>query len=199
MKRQTEQQLGVVSLWAATPLNPDPFHLSARYQLQKSGIYNSLFHNKTQITLSSCSILFENRIFGKTISCKRLNISEFQGVALRISAINHDIGQYAISINLHHKYEQFCIPLFLAFDMQIVSARIQTWSRRLRLPILLPTPDGNWKQAENRLGLLKIGPPIQRCVKNYIKNRKGLLPGYRETGTLGTERKVYGKELFARN
>ncbi len=197
VKRQTETQ-GVVSLWAATPLNVDPFFLPARYHIRLNGTINRLLKAENKISLSGYSVLIEKKALGKTTAYTRLNISDFSGVALRISMMDSETGAYAVSINLHHEIEEFCIPLHFAFNMNITGARIQTWSRILGLPILLPAIEGGWKMPENRMGSLKIKPAIPRYARDYMHKRKAILPGYRETGKLDPDKKVSGKEMFAR-
>ncbi len=197
MKRQTNIH-GVVSLWKPASLDVSPFDLPGHFMLQRTGLLNRHLNVQDHILIGSHSVLVRRVILGKVISQKRLAMSMFQGIALRISTYGSGDGlYYEISINLHHETESYCIPLYKANDMDITSARLQSWSRRLKIPILLPALEGGWKQANTPIGRLVMKPAFQRNPRRMLASRKAILPAYRETCQLDLSKRVTGREISA--
>ncbi|MGH1353076.1 MAG: DUF6101 family protein [Methyloligellaceae bacterium] len=197
MKRQTSMQ-GVVSLWKPACLDISPFDLFSSFKLPRSGFINGRLKVHDQVLISSQSILLRRVVLGKVVSQKRLLLSEFQGIALRISTYGSGEGlYYAVSINLHHDTERYCVPLYITNDLDFTSARLQAWSRRLRMPILLPAPEGGWKEASEPIGRLIMKPAFQRNPRQMLASRKAILPAYRETCQLDLSKRVSGREISA--
>ncbi len=197
MKRQTHAH-GVVSLWKPASLDVSPFDLPGSFMLQRSGYINRRIKMYDQVFIGTRSILIRSLILGKVVSQKRLPLGDFEGVALRVSTSKKGNGlSYAISVNLHHEIEQYCIPLLFAYDMDITSARLHAWSRTLKMKMLLPALDGSWKEPDEPIGRLVMKPAYQRSARQMLASRKAILPAYRETCQIDLNRKVSGREISA--
>ncbi len=194
MKRQSGS-LGVLTLWEADLLDVNPFDLPIRYVLRRRGIINRLFYAQDEIVISRYSILFRNYCFGSVISQNMLKTNQFKGVSIRVSPIENRVSSYAVSVNLHHEYEHFSVPLHFAFDMDLSSARLQSWSQALRLPILIPSRDGTWQELCEGLGKLKIKPTISRKPMQTLGYRKSLITHRRTNNPFMSQSKFHGNEI----
>ena len=180
VKRQTEPQ-GVVTRWVASPLDVDPFSMPARFSLKRAALCGFISPVEDQIFLTRRSVLVRTYFLNRLISRKTLKIREFSGVAIRISLVGEREHDLKVSVNLHHQETKYCIPLHYAFDLDVSSARLQSWAKNLSLPILLPDAQGTWFEPVERLGRLVIRPPYDRANRANLMERKSVFSRCRET------------------
>lgn len=197
MKRQIETQ-GVINLWEPEALDVDPFYLPAVYKIKHSGWTGKYFKAYDEVRIGSYSVNIRHYISGYAIANKRLCLSEFSGVAIRVSLLEPEY-KFAISINLHHEQQQYCIPLHFAYDMDVSVARVQSWGRQLKLPVLVTAVDGTWQEPIGRLGRLLVKPTIMRHPQQYLCGRKPIFSKFRDVGEPHSkETFIQGREMIAR-
>ncbi|MEM7619213.1 MAG: DUF6101 family protein [Pseudomonadota bacterium] len=197
MKRQIETQ-GIICLWEHTTLDIDPFVLPAHYHLVRNAPMSPLYQSHDQIVLGRRSVLMKHYIYSQLYKYQRLCLKEFEGVAIRVGVIDALQNRFKISINLHHREQKYCIPLHFAYDLDMSIARVQTWSRILKLPVLMPALDGTWQKVFNIPKHFNIDSAYMRHPRQYLEGRKAILPAYRAIGSADTKRIIIqGREMIA--
>ncbi len=197
MKRQTEAQ-GIESLWEPEVLDVDPFVLPARYKI-KCGEWSGKYLNAyDEVYIGSYSVLIRRHVLGDVTHQNRLSLKEFQGVSIRVGMLEAEKYKFAVSINLQHEKLCYSVPLYFAYDLDVSVARVQSWSKVLKLPILTPALDGTWQEPLEKLGRLLVKPAIMRNPRPYLASRKSLASAFRDVGELDGRCRVRGREMIAR-
>lgn len=120
----------------------------------------------------------------------------FKGVAAR--AIQKENGKTIVTLELLHHDPELCVPLLYANDMSDIAADWHSWSRMMRLPMLILGLDGKPSAVQQTLGQIMVEDPWERrkritCVKhrsNFLRRRK--------MGIVGQVEKISAAELIAR-
>lgn len=198
MRRQTQPQ-GLAARWPVHPLDIDPFRLPVAFTLDVAGASGGPAQARDHITISRTTVSVKRALCGTAVAFESLALDEFSGVTVRLEARDGDSGAFAVSVNLHHHDPHLCIPLFVAFDMDDVGARCQSWARALRLPLLLPALDGAWREAAPRLGRLVVGRPRMRDTRLALRPRRSQAASFREVGMQLAPKRLEGVEIIARN
>ena len=197
MKRQIESQ-GIIRLWDQNTLDIDPFSLPQHYQLSRTGVISKTLRIKDEILIGKRSTLIKSYLNNNVLSYTRINLRDYLGVAVRVSLLNRDNAMFAISVNLHHTDMRYCFPLYLAYDFDVALTRVQTWSRILKLPVLMPALDGTWREPVHELDHLKTKPAYLRNPRQYLCGRKAILPAFRDVGDkTKAQYTVKGREMIA--
>lgn len=121
----------------------------------------------------------------------------YRGVAGR--AIEDDKGNITVSLELLHHDPELCIPLLLAHDLNDVAADWHSWSRLLKLPMLVIGADGTTSAAQRMLGKLMIEDPLARRKRITTRHHRPYFLRRRKKGTVGTVERISAKELIARS
>lgn len=205
MKRQIESQ-GLIGLWDWKVLDVNPFKRPVQFTLDlKHSLlsHKILSHKifswltlKQDITLSCSHVLIKWRIFNKTFAFERVPLRAFQGIAIRVSKSDKAKKEFKISINLHHEKECYCLPLYHSHDLDDALIRLQTWSRVLDLPSLMPTLDGSWRATQQKQKM-QNDLVFMRHPRQYLKARKPIYTAIREVGKIQPEKRVIGREMIA--
>ncbi len=198
MRRQTKPQ-GLVDRWVKHPFEIDPFSLPACFSLRANNLAGHLCHAKDIVTIDSETVIVQPEYCGIRMRPNSFQLSEFRGIAVRITPCEKLENEFAISVNLHHDRKRLCLPLYMTFDFGNVAARWQAWGRVLKLPLLLPTLDGNWREAVERLGKVTIGQPCPRNARLLLAARRPIFPFFRETGHSDNLQVINGREIIARS
>jgi hypothetical protein len=198
VRRQTDSQ-GASTRWVVQPLDIDPFYLPVRYNLFRCGLAGDVFAAQEQVIVGARSIALQSQYLGHDLNLRRFNLSDFKGVAIRISPFDGVEGEFVISVNLHHHSAALCIPLHVSFALDDVNARWQSWARVLRLPLLLPSLDGGWSEPIDKLGKLSVRPAITRKPKHLLDARRPKIKRFREVGCSEGLKIVNGTEIIARS
>lgn len=120
----------------------------------------------------------------------------FKGVAAR--AIENENGSVSVSLELLHHDPELCVPLLYAEDMSDIAADWHSWSRLMRLPMLIVGIDGVPTAVQKTLGDLMIEEPWERRKRiTTIKRRSNFLRR-RKPGRIGSVEPVTAAELIAR-
>ncbi len=187
MRRQTHD-VGLATRWVASPLDVDPCQLPAKFALPLRGRSNTPSPSRDTVLVSCDCVALERN--GRI---EAHEIDDFAGVSVRIDG-SEDF--WAVSINLQHDDPDLCIPLHVAFDLDEVGARWQSWAKTLGLPLLLPSEDGTWREAITRLGKVAVKAPLKR--RSTASQRRSSISATRTMGAVGERSVARGREIIAR-
>ncbi len=190
---------GLAARWPVRPLDIDPFRLPAHFALDVCGTSGQAPEARDLIIISPDAVAVEREVPGARTVRETLAADAFSGVAVHMELYGEDERDFAISVNLHHEDPRLCIPLHMAFDMDGVGARCQSWARALRLPLLLPARDGTWCELGTRLGRLTVGPPSPRSPRLLLATRRSLTASLRQVGMAKDRGRIRGAEITARH
>ena len=120
----------------------------------------------------------------------------FKGVAAR--AVEDETGTVTVSLELLHHDPELCIPLLFAHDMDDVAADWHSWSRLMRLPMLVVDLEGQATPAQKMLGELMVEDPIERRKRITSVKRRPYFLRRRKSGVVGDVEKLTAAEIIAR-
>lgn len=167
----------------------DPFRLNQGISFQDSkGASFTLHRNgavmKKQLAASGLSVSMA------------LPAGAFKGVAAR--AVEHDDGSYTVSLELHHRDADLCVPLLVSDDLADIAADWHAWSRLMRLPMLIIGADERAEPLREQLGAILVEAPYQRRKRFATLKHRPWFLRRRKPGTVGPVTKISGEELIAR-
>ncbi len=137
----------------------------------------------------------------KTLSCgleMRLAVpsAAYEGIAAR--AVEDNAGNMVVTLELMHKDPSLCVPLLFANDMEDIAADWHSWSRLLKLPMLLIGVDGQPTAVQNMLGELMVSTPRERRRRiTTVRHRPNFLRR-RKMGVVGVVEKLTPADIIAR-
>ena len=97
----------------------------------------------------------------------------FKGVAA--TAVENENGDTMVSLELLHHDPELCVPLLKANDLIDIAADWHSWSRLMKLPMLLADEDGEHTQVQKLLGDIMIEDPIERRKRITTVKRLSLI------------------------
>ncbi len=185
--------VGDKPVWAASELRLDPFLLPqevsyARREDSAEGV--------------SFTVDIEGAVMKRKLNCglplsMALPARAFRGVAAR--AFEGDDGKTTVTLELLHSDESMSVPLLVSDNLEDVAADWHSWSRTLRLPMLMIEPDGTVRKVQNTLGLLKIEHPTPRRRRHNAVKRRPRFLMRRKSGVVGDVTRLSAEEIIARN
>ncbi len=120
----------------------------------------------------------------------------FKGVAAR--AIEDAQGKVTVSLELHHHDPELCIPLLVADNLDEIAADWHSWSRLMKLPMLIVGSDEIATSVRNMLGEIMVETPWERRKRiTTVKHRPNFLRR-RKVGVVGKVEKLTAAEIIAR-
>lgn len=120
----------------------------------------------------------------------------FKGVAAR--AIEDENGVVTVTLELLHHDPELCVPLLYANDMDDIAADWHSWSRLMKLPMLVVDLENNPTAVTKQLGALMIEDPIARRKRiTTVRHRPNFLRR-RKMGVVSKVEKLTAAELIAR-
>ncbi|MDJ0614017.1 MAG: DUF6101 family protein [Rhizobiaceae bacterium] len=120
----------------------------------------------------------------------------FKGVAAR--AVQNDRGEMTVTLELLHQDPELCVPLLYANDMADIAADWHSWSRLMKLPMLIVGIEGKATAVQKTLGDILVEQPWERRKRiTAIKHRPNFLRR-RKPGVVGVVEKISAAELIAR-
>lgn len=120
----------------------------------------------------------------------------FSGVAAR--AIEDDVGNVTVTLELHHADPMLCVPLLVAEDLDDVAADWRAWAEAYRLPMLLIEADGVARTLEESLSAAtRAAMPIDRRKGRPTHARRPRFLARRKIGQLGVRLVIDGDEIIA--
>jgi len=198
VRRQTQPH-GLAARWVMSPMDLDPYALPVRYALTVMSDAEDARDACDLIEINQGSIAVEHQVSGVPSVSRTLPLENFLGIAIRIESLDDGHDGFAISVNLHHPDPKLCFVLHMSYDMSDVCARWQSWGNALKLPLLLPSLDGSWREPIDRFGKLKVNPPYVRPARLALNARRSAISSVREIGDPRLVHSVAGAELIARN
>lgn len=198
MRRQTQPQ-GLAARWQPVPLDVNPFQLPARFNLSVKNAPGQALTDWDHIIVSPGMVTIDRDVPGLGRCRSDHAIEDFSGISVRMEACDESRDTLAVTVNLHHEDPALCLPLFVAFDLDVAGARWQSWGRVLGLPLLVPAPDGTWQEAIDRLGKLSVNRAYPREARLSLKSRRSMVALSRRVGMRCEADPLPGKEIIARN
>ena len=131
----------------------------------------------------------------------KLPVAAYLGVAIRMEP-PADTAAGAVALVLEHPDPGLSLTLYRAADGTDIVAEWRAWGRTLGVPLLVAEADGRLREPFDRIGGVRVGPPIsRRRRRSALRRRRPALPLRRRTGTLSATPLVHrgGREIIARN
>ena len=157
--------------------------------------------HKIELGNKSYKIDTHGAVVRKTLSCglpmtMAVPAKAFKGVAAR--AVEDAHGNVTVTLELLHHDPELCVPLLYAHDMSDVAADWHSWSRLMKLPMLIIGVDGIPTAVQNLLGKIMVEAPWERRKRiTAIKHRPNFLRR-RKAGIVGNVEKLTAAEIIAR-
>lgn len=181
-------------VWAGHELRLDP----SRLPQQVSYAVRSQT-NEISITLDRRGAVMRKRlpVSGLPISVA-LPSRSFAGVAAR--AIDHGDGEVTVTLELHHRDPDLCVPLLVSHDLDDIAADWRAWSKAYGLPMMMVEADGVARNLEDHFGGVMIGRTRPRRRYSFFADRRPRFLVKRKPASLGVARLVVdGEEIIARD
>jgi hypothetical protein len=180
-------------VWAETEMRLDPFLLP-----QKTS-YARREANGGSVTFT---VDIEGAVMKRKLNCglplsMALPAKAFRGVAAR--AFEGDDGKTMVTLELLHADEAMSVPLLVSDNMDDVAADWHSWSRTLRLPMLMIAVDGAITRVQNTFGLVRADEPSPRRRRHNAVKRRPRFLMRRKSGVVGDVVKLTPDEIIARN
>lgn len=170
---------------------------------QGSGLRLDPYHGTQTLKVGSKSYKVDTKgaVVRKTLTCglpvtMAVPARAFKGVAAR--AVQDKQGRMTVTLELLHHDPELCVPLLYANDMADVAADWHSWSRLMRLPMLIVGVEGTATPVQKTLGDIMVEAPWERRKRiTAIKHRPNFLRR-RKIGIVGNIEKISAAELIAR-
>ena len=180
-------------VWAESPLRLDPFLLPQQVSYPR---------RETNTGSVSFTVDVDGAVMKRKLNCglplsMALPAKAFRGVAAR--AFEGEDGKTTVTLELLHRDEAMSVPLLVSDNLDDVAADWHSWSRTLRLPMLLIDVSGIVTTVQNTLGLLKVEEPSPRRRRHNAVKRRPRFLMRRKSGTVGEVVVLTADEIIARN
>ena len=120
----------------------------------------------------------------------------FEGIAAK--AVELSDGTQQVTLELHHQDPALCIPVLVSDNLDDIAADWHSWSRLMKLPMLMIGADNMAHPVREELGMVMIEDPIERRKRiSTIKQRPWFLRR-RKVGIVGEVQKITAAEIIAR-
>lgn len=120
----------------------------------------------------------------------------FKGVAAK--AIENSDGTQTVSLELHHNDPELCITVLRANTLDDIAADWHSWSRLMRLPMLIIDHEGQAQPARDELGMIMLETPVERRKRFSAYKPRSWFLRRRKTGIVSDIKKITASELIAR-
>ena len=183
-------------VWAENPLRLDPFLLPQQVS------YPRREADAAKPESITFTVDVEGAVMKRKLNCglplsMALPAKAFRGVAAR--AFEGEDGNTTVTLELLHRDEAMSVPLLVSNNLDDVAADWHSWSRTLRLPMLMIDVSGIVTTVQNTLGLLKVEEPSPRRRRHNAVKRRPRFLMRRKSGTVGEVVVLTADEIIARN
>ena len=120
----------------------------------------------------------------------------FKGVAAHAEVTSQ--GFYRVSLELHHNDPDLCVPLLVSEDLDDIAADWHSWSRLMKLPMLILEGRQNAVAVRTMLGEIMVEDPLERRKRRQLAKRRSRFLQRRKPGTVSEVVRLTGEELIAR-
>lgn len=164
--------------WNGGEIDADPFALPQHVRIPATGLLRRAagFIRYATIYADAVKVTDSSPILGPFVWSESLGA--YRGVALRVAYAGHGGRTPVLIVELvHEQDERRSIALHASFDGADIAARWRSWGRTLGLPLLLEDRGGELREAERRLGRLRIDAPQPHAGANPLSARRPLAFG----------------------
>jgi len=155
-------------------------HRNVHYTLDRTGVSVKMMMPKSGLPLAFA-----------------LPAKSFKGVAAK--AVEHEDGSKTVTLELHHSDPELCIPLLIADNLDDIAADWHSWSRLMRLPMIVIGEDGLSQPVRDELGMVMVEDPIARRKRITAYKPRPWFLRRRKPGAVGDVTKISAAEIIARN
>jgi hypothetical protein len=132
---------------------------------------------------------------------RNLPVAAYLGVAIRMEP---PAGAAAgvVALVLEHPDPTLSLTLYRAVDGTDIVAEWRAWGRALSVPLLVADADGRLREPFDRIGGVRVGPPVVRRRRHSaLRRRRPARPLQRPAGMLPATPLVQrsGCDIIARN
>lgn len=120
----------------------------------------------------------------------------FKGIAAK--AVEHGDGSKTVSLELHHSDPELCIPVLIADNLDDIAADWHSWSRLMKLPMLIIGEDGMSQPVRDELGMVMLENPIARRKRITAYKPRPWFLRRRKVGVVGAIERITAAEIIAR-
>lgn len=174
---------------SADQLRLDPYAISERVSYERAG---------TSYTIDRMGVSVKKTLKNSGLPLSlALPAKSFKGIAAR--AVQKEDGSTQVSLELHHHDPALCVLVLVADNMDDISADWHSWSRLMKLPMLIIGEDNVATPVRNELGMVMVESPIQRRKRITTIKQRGWFLRRRKVGVIGEITKITAKEIIARN
>ena len=184
---------GLKPVWAGRAMRLDPFRLPQAVSYASHDDFGEVSFTVDNRGVRMKRVLNKSGLPVTFALPKRA----FRGVAAR--AIEDDLGDVTVTLELLHTDAMLCVPLLVAGDLDDVAADWRAWSEALGLPMLMIEADGLARPLEESIGEVKANPPKHRRQGHAVRARRPRFLARRRCGSLGVRMVVGGAEIIARD
>lgn len=183
---------GLKPVWAGCEMRLDPTRLP---QAVSYAVHET--NGDINFTISRRGVVVRRKLESSGLPVSiALPANVFNGVAAR--AIEDDIGNVTVTLELLHTDKSLSVPLLVASDLDDIAADWRAWAEAYRLPMLIFEADGVARPLEDSLGEVKTRPVKDRRKRSLTKYRRPRFLARRKSGNLGLRLVVDGEEIIAR-
>jgi Family of unknown function (DUF6101) len=110
-----------------------------------------------------------------------LPVGAYLGVAIRLEPATGTTAA-AVSLVLEHPDPAFSLTLYRAADGSDIVAEWRAWGRALGMPLLVAEADGRLREPFDRIGGVRVSPPVARRRRSALSRRRPALRLRRRSG-----------------
>ena len=192
MTHQVEMTAGetVAQTMFGTAMRIDPYGLNGRHTFTRED---------TSYTIDRMGVSVKKRLARSGLPLSlALPARAFRGVAAR--TVECEDGSFAVMLELHHRDPQLCVPLLVADNMDDIAADWHSWSRLMKLPMLVIGADDTAQPVTEQLGAIMVENPVDRRKRiTSVKHRPWFLRRRRVVRVVGEVERLTADEIIARN
>jgi hypothetical protein len=182
-----------VGTWAADRLDPEA--LPVRFNAPDA----EADEGWRRVTLEGSRVVVDRTV--RSVAMRiAVPISTFTGVAMRVRPGERPEAD-RLEVVLAHRDRALDVPLASSPRDGDFLADWTSWSRALRLPLLIEDLDGTRRTTTATIGSLAVGRPKPRRGRGLLKGRRTRFQTKRRTGALQPDAAVHAgeREIIARN
>lgn len=174
--------------WASHPMRLDPYHLPHAVTFERG--------DKFSYKIDRNGAVMKRVLDGGLPISMALPQKAFRGVAAR--TIIGDNGETIFTLELHHHDPDLCLPVLVADNLDDIAADWHSWSRLMKLPMLIVDERNMAQHVSNRLGALMVENVGERRKRITMVKRRGWFMRRRKIGDVGIIEKLSAAEIIAR-
>jgi hypothetical protein len=167
----------------------DPYRINERIAFAHSGV---------RYTIDRCGVSVKMTLPESGLPLAMgLPVKAFTGIAARATELED--GSQIVSLEVYHSDPKLCIPLLVADNLDDIAADWHSWSRLLKLPMLIIGADGKAAAVREQLGMVMNETPLERRKRITTPKHRPWFLRRRKIGMATSIERVGAEEIIARN